>query len=110
MKFEGERACSGDTALLLIDLQHAFLHQSGENYYPNARDIIEPCLQLVDAARRGNRLIVYVVDRHRSGFNDFEQLKIPPHGLDATIDAQLIEEITVRADRPELVLPKRASI
>ena len=68
---------SGETALLLIDLQHAFLHPDGENYYPDARNVIAPCLELVNAARKGNRLIIFAVDQHRDGLNDFEQLKLP---------------------------------
>ncbi len=97
----------GETALVLIDLQNSFLHQDGENYYSNAQDIIEPCMQLIDAARKGNRLIVYVVDRHRDGFKDFEKLKLPQHALDSTMDGQLIDELAVQSERLEILLPKR---
>lgn len=107
MPINEEWKSNGETALLLIDLQNAFLHQDGENYYSEAREVIAPCLELVDAARAGNRLIIYVVDQHRDGLNDFEQLKLPVHGLDSNMNSALIPEFEKQASRQEIVLPKR---
>ncbi len=98
---------SGETALLLIDMQYSFLHHQGENYYPQARDVVDPCLKLVNAARNGNRLIVYVVERHRDGLNDFEQLKLPSHGLHSSINSALIPEFGEQTSRSEIILFKR---
>ncbi|WP_306120337.1 MULTISPECIES: isochorismatase family cysteine hydrolase [unclassified Roseitalea] len=75
------------TALIVIDMQNAFLHPQGENAYPDAAAVIGPVTQLIEAARRSERLIVFTLDRHRAGVPDFEQPKLPVHGVQGTMDA-----------------------
>jgi maleamate amidohydrolase len=59
-------------ALIVIDMQNAFLHPDGENFYPAAAEIIAPARALIDAAAASGTVIVHVADRHRDGFADFE--------------------------------------
>lgn len=75
------------TALIVIDMQNAFLHPQGENSYPEAGAVVGPVTQLIEAARRNERLIVFTLDRHRRGAPDFEQGKLPVHGVEGTMDA-----------------------
>lgn len=79
------------TALLVIDMQNAFLHPDGESYYEGARDVIAPVTGLIEAARRGGSLIVHVADRHRPGLEDFEQNRLPVHGLAGSFNAAFHE-------------------
>jgi maleamate amidohydrolase len=72
-------AASSDTALVLIDVQNAFFHPEGENFYPEAQAILPQLGTLLAAARRSRRLIIHVADVHRPGLADFESNKLPPH-------------------------------
>jgi maleamate amidohydrolase len=53
------------SALLVIDMQNAFLHPDGENYYPAAPEIVAPAQALIAAARHSGTIIVHVADVHR---------------------------------------------
>ena len=98
----------GETALLVIDMQNAFLDPQGEHYYPQSRIVVPAVEVLIAAARQGGRLIVHTADRHRIGLNDFEQPKLPPHCLDADWNARFFEGFGPAPGRPaEIVMPKR---
>tara|TARA_R110000751_G_scaffold272764_1_gene373095 strand:+ start:112735 stop:113307 length:573 start_codon:yes stop_codon:yes gene_type:complete len=75
------------TALIVIDMQNAFLHSDGENFYPEATQVIAPVRALVDKARDSHCLVVHTLDRHRVGLPDFEQRRLPVHGLEGGFDA-----------------------
>lgn len=79
------------TALIVIDVQNAFLHPEGEHFYAGSSDVIGPITQLIDVARAHNRLIVHTLDRHRPGVPDFEQPKLPVHGIAGTMHADYVE-------------------
>ena len=76
------------TALIVIDMQNSFLHPEGENYYPGAGEVIDNCLSLIDRARRSGTIVVHVADRHRDGFDDFEDKRLPRHCVSGGFHAQ----------------------
>lgn len=80
-----------DVALIVIDMQNAFLHPEGEHYYPAAHAVVEPVRKLIGTARENARLIVHTLDRHRRGLKDFEQKRLPVHGLEGTLHAAYFE-------------------
>lgn len=96
-----------DTALLLIDLQNAFLHPDGENFYPAAPEVIDPCRALLEAAEAGGAIIVHVCDCHRPGFTDFEQLRLPEHGREGGFDAAFYEGFGPQGRPTEIQITKR---
>lgn len=70
----------GNMALVLVDVQNAFFHRDGENYYPEVVEVLPALHRLLELARAKRALVVHVADVHRPGHPDFEQLRLPPHG------------------------------
>lgn len=97
----------GGTALLLIDLQNAFLHPDGEHYYPAAAQSLAPQRELLDAARRAGRLIIHTAQLHRPGLRDFEQIKLPEHCRIGEWNAEFFEGFGPGERAGEVVIAKR---
>ena len=93
-------------ALLLIDVQNAFFHPDGENYYPESAGIVPYLQRLLKRARGSGRLVVHVAEQHRAGVDDFEQLKLPEHCIADSWDARFFEGFGP-ADDSEFLLAKR---
>lgn len=94
-------------ALLVIDMQNAFLHADGENFYPAAPDVIPNALSLIARAANTGVPIVHVADRHREGFTDFEQPKLPVHGLTGGFDAAFFDGFGPQGRAGEIEIVKR---
>ena len=97
----------GDTALLVIDMQNAFLDPQGEHYYPQSQAVVPAAQKLIAAARRAKKLIVHAAERHRADLNDFEQPKLPRHCLANDWNAQFFESFGPAGRVTEILLPKR---
>lgn len=95
------------TALIVIDMQNSFLHPDGENYYPAAPEVIAPCLDLIDTAAKGGAIIVHVCDRHREGFEDFEQPRLPMHCVTGGFNAEFFEGFGPQGLANEILITKR---
>jgi len=94
-------------ALLVIDMQNAFLHKDGEAYYPDAPKVIPSARQLINAAEKGGHVIVHVADVHRPGFADFEQIHLPEHGIDGGDHAAFHEGFGPAGRDREIIMKKR---
>lgn len=95
------------TALLVVDMQNAFLHDDGENYYPAARDIVPVALALIETAAQSGAVIVHIADTHRAGFHDFEQPYLPLHGVEGGFDAAFFEGFGPQGRPNEIAIKKR---
>ncbi|MEM6739854.1 MAG: isochorismatase family cysteine hydrolase [Pseudomonadota bacterium] len=95
------------SALIVIDMQNGFLHPDGENHFAEARRVIDPALQLIEAADRGGHILVHVADRHRQGFTDFEQRHLPAHCMAGTFHAAFSEGFGPQGRRREIAIEKR---
>lgn len=95
------------TALIVIDMQNGFLHPDGENFYPEAPEVIAPALALISAAEAAGAVIVHVADRHRPGFADYEQVRLPVHSVNGSFDAEFFEGFGPRGRPREIVIEKR---
>lgn len=96
------------TALIVVDMQNAFLHPDGENFFPGATETIAPVQELIKAAQKSECLIVYTLDRHRMGLPDFEQKHLPVHGLEGDHNADYFEGFGPAADKHlEIEIVKR---
>ncbi|GAF96208.1 unnamed protein product, partial [marine sediment metagenome] len=105
-------ATEGEVALVLVDVQNAFFHADGENFYSEAASILPQLSALLDAARRGGRLIVHVADVHRPGLADFESHKLPPHGQSDSFNAEYFAGFgppSARAPREVALIKRRFS-
>lgn len=94
-------------ALLVIDMQNAFLHPDGESFYPAAPEVIEPAQALIAAARASSTIIIHIADTHRAGFKDHEQIKLPEHGIAGSFDAEFFDGFGAQTGAPEIMLIKR---
>lgn len=94
------------SALLIIDMQNAFLHPDGENAYAAAGEVVAPVRRLLQRARERDALIVHVADRHREGFADFEDKRLPRHGVRGGFDAAFFENFGPQGPR-EIEIEKR---
>ena len=94
-------------ALLVIDMQNSFLHPDGGNYYPAASDVVQPCLDLIGVAAATEAIIVHIADVHRDGFTDFEQPKLPFHGIEGGFDAAFFKGFGPQDRKREITLKKR---
>ena len=95
------------TALLVIDMQNSFLHPDGENYYSDAGAVVGNCLTLIARARKSGAIIVHVADRHRDGFEDFENRRLPHHCVSGGFDAEYFEGFGPGAGAGEIEIVKR---
>ncbi|WP_417417686.1 cysteine hydrolase family protein [Hoeflea sp.] len=95
------------TALIVVDMQNSFLHPDGENYYPAAPEVIEPVRALIAAAEIGGSIIVHVCDRHRDGFADFEQPRLPVHCVEGGFNAAFFEGFGPQGRAREILITKR---
>lgn len=84
-------AADGEVALVLIDVQNAFFHSGGENFYPQTGEIVPRLRALLAAARAGAKLVIHVADVHRPGLSDFESNKLPAHGRRGTFDSEYFD-------------------
>ncbi len=95
------------TALIVVDMQNSFLHPDGENYYPAAPEVIEPVRALIRAAEASGTIIVHVCDRHREGFADFEQPRLPVHCLSSGFNAEFFQGFGPQGRAREILITKR---
>ncbi len=96
-----------NTALLVIDMQNSFLHPDGENYYDDAPSIVANVSRLIGRARSGGALIVHVADRHREGFGDFEDKRLPRHCVSGGFHAEYFEGFGPGEGGNEIEIVKR---
>ena len=96
------------TALIIIDMQNAFLHPDGEHFYADSAEVIAPVTRLIETARAHDRLIIHTLDRHRPGVPDFEQPKLPVHGVEGTMHAAYLDRFGPQRQSPrEIEIVKR---
>ena len=95
------------TALLVIDMQNSFLHPDGENFYPDAPQVVEPVRRLIEAADKAGAVIVHVSEGHRAGFKDFEQRRLPQHCIQGEFNAQFFEGFGPQGRAREITITKR---
>ena len=95
------------TALIVIDMQNSFLHPDGENHYPAAVDVIDNCRRLIGQSRKSGAIIVHVADRHREGFEDFEDRRLPRHCVGGGFDAEFFDGFGPSGAANEIEIVKR---
>jgi nicotinamidase-related amidase len=91
------------TALLVVDMQNGFCAPDGSLYAPGSEAVIQPVAELVERAREAGVQVVYTRDVHPEGqFDDAhyydEFARWGEHVLEGSWEAEIVEELTVRAD------------
>ena len=98
----------GPAALLIIDMQHDFLDETGAVPCVNGRQIIPGIQQLVDAARHAGVPVIYTQEMHRPSRIDFGRELDGTEGLhcvEETHGVRIVPELTPQAG--DTLVPKR---
>ena len=95
------------SALIVIDMQNAFLHPEGEHHYADAPSVVPNCLALIERARQGGTVVVHVADRHRTGFADFEHKHLPAHCVSGSFGAGYFQGFGPDDSSREIEIVKR---
>jgi len=88
-------------AVLVIDMLNDFLY--GKLKCERCQRIIPDVKKLIDNAHEKNLPVVYVCDRHIKTDREFE--KWPPHAVEGTEGAEIIDELKSKGE--DYVVPKR---
>ncbi|MGI9860857.1 isochorismatase family cysteine hydrolase [Moorella naiadis] len=94
-------------ALLIIDMQNDFVGPQPVMQCEGGREIIPSILELISNARQADIPIIHIIQEHRRQMADFgRELDVsPPHCLEGTTGARIIEEIKVEPE--DLIVIKR---
>jgi len=92
-----------EIALVLVDMIKAFFDPRGEFYYPAAEEVLPGVRRLLQAARRGGRLVVHAHEVHRGSLTDLEGTKLPEHCLEGTLDVEFAPGFEPVDDEVDLV-------
>lgn len=88
-----------ENLMIVVDMLNDFVHPEGALYFPAARKIIEPIKGKIYENYRSGGSLVYLGDYHHS--NDLEFEKFPPHCIEGTWGAKIIDEL----DYDNLLIP-----
>ena len=106
-KQQGQGTDDMKTALIVIDMQNSILHPDGEHFYAEAQSVVPNCLALIEWARERGTLVVHVAERHRDGFEDFEDRHLPTHCVSGGFDAGYYSGFGPGAGTREIEIAKR---
>jgi biuret amidohydrolase len=97
-----------NTAVVVVDMQHDFVDPAAPLAAEGATDIVSPIAELLEMARESGVRVVHVNERHRpSGVDYGIQLEVePPHCVEGTRGAEIVDGLAVREDEP-LVVKRR---
>ncbi|MEA3402807.1 MAG: isochorismatase family cysteine hydrolase [Armatimonadota bacterium] len=92
------------SALVVIDMLNDFVREDGAlTCGDRVGEIIEPIRRRIEQARRDGETVIYMCDSHRPDDPEFAQY--PPHAVQGTEGAQVIDELAPAEE--DYVLPKR---
>jgi nicotinamidase-related amidase len=120
MRFEAEpyplESEPGSTALLLIDMQRDFVEPGGfgemlGNDVSLLRGAIEPCRQVLEAARRARLTVIHTREGHRPDLTDAPPSKLRRGGLEVGIgDEGPMGRVLVRGEYGHDIIPELAPL
>ncbi|RQD74674.1 MAG: cysteine hydrolase [Candidatus Syntrophonatronum acetioxidans] len=91
-------------AFLVIDMLKDFILPEGRLYIgEKGAEIIDPIKKHMQEARERRNHVIFICDRHFSQDGEFQLF--PPHCLEGTQGAEVIEEL--KPARGDIVIPKR---
>jgi nicotinamidase-related amidase len=88
------------TALIVIDMLNRYEHEDGQQLLESARKVVPVLARLIETARRGNALTIYVNDNH--GDWTAGRTRLSQWALEGA-DRSVIEPILPREDVPFLI-------
>jgi nicotinamidase-related amidase len=79
------------SALIIVDMQNAFVHEKCRLFVPESRKTIEPIRKLLEEARSKNVLVIYTQDWHQKDDPEFNVWG--EHAVAGTWEAEIIDEL-----------------
>ena len=80
-------------ALIIIDMLNDFLVEGAPLEVPAARNVIPFIREKLEIARKEGMVVIYICDNHRKDDPEFERMNWPPHAIQGTKGAQVIDEL-----------------
>ncbi len=92
-------------ALLIIDMLNDFVLQGAPLEVPETRGIIPAIKNEINKARTGGIPVIYVCDAHDNDDKEFTTFGWPPHAVNGTKGAEVVEELKPREN--DIVIKKK---
>jgi len=80
-------------ALIIIDMLNDFVVEGAPLEVPAARKIVPFIREKLKTARKKGTDVIYICDGHRKDDPEFERMNWPPHAIEGTRGAQIIDEL-----------------
>ena len=80
-------------ALIIIDMLNDFLVEGAPLEVPAARNVVPFIREKLEIARKEGMVVIYICDSHRKDDPEFERMNWPPHAIEGTGGAQVIDEL-----------------
>ena len=94
--------------LIVIDMLKDFIDPKGKLYCGSTASAIVPNVKnLVDKYREEGNLVFFLNDCHAE--NDLEFVRFPPHSIEGTDGAKIIDVLDFKADRDVIITKTRYS-
>lgn len=87
-----------DRALLVIDMLKDFVLEGAPLEVPDTRKVIDTIKDEIKAARQRGEPIIYVCDNHAPDDEEFKRFNWPPHAVEGTTGAEVIDELMPEDD------------
>jgi nicotinamidase-related amidase len=92
-------------ALLVIDMLNDFVLEGAPLEVPRSREVLPAIKREIEAARKEGRPVIYVCDAHQRDDVEFSRFGWPPHAVEGTEGAQVVQELAPRS--ADVVVKKR---
>lgn len=80
-------------ALIIIDMLNDFVVEGAPLEVPAARKVVPFIREKLETARREGLVVIYICDSHKEDDPEFERMNWPPHAIEGTKGAQVIDEL-----------------
>lgn len=80
-------------ALLVIDMLNDFSKKEGTLFVPENEQIVPVIQSWIKDFRDSNDYIIYICDNHKKDDKEFKKMNWPPHAIEGTWGANIIDEL-----------------
>lgn len=95
-------------ALIVVDMLNDFVREGGALFFPAGTEVVPAVKARVEAHREAGSTIVFICDAHAKDDKEFD--RFPPHAVEGTVGADVVEEIaTAGADYGHYISKTRYS-
>lgn len=87
-------------ALVIIDMLNDFVLEKGALEVPRTRDILPAVQHKLLEFRSREQPVLYVCDAHAPDDREFDRMGWPPHAVEGTHGARVVDELAPRSGEP----------